>query len=64
MTELQEFVSQFGTAIGPKKLCEKVYDAMRLKGHDVCLLNDRYIIVDGVRYCFRRRNGSWIVKEF
>ena len=64
MTALQNFVNQFGTGIGVKKLCEKAYRAMEAEGHDVCLLNEKYIIVDGTAYCFRKHNGNWIVKEF
>ena len=63
MKDLQEFVGQFGTAIGVKKLCEKAYRAMEAKGHNVCLLNEKYLIVDGTSYCFRKHKGDWIAKE-
>lgn len=64
MKDLQNFVNQFGTGISVKKLVEKAYRAMQAAGHDVCLLNEKYIIVDGVAYRFTKRNGDWIVKEF
>ena len=64
MKDLQNFVNQFGTGISVKKLVDKAYLAMEAAGHDVCLLNERYIIVDGVEYRFAKRNGSWVVKEF
>lgn len=64
MKALQNFVDQFGTGISVKKLCEKAYWQMEAEGHDVCLLNERYIIVDGVGYRFSKCKGNWIVKEF
>lgn len=64
MKDLQRFVDQFGTGIGVKKLAEKAYRAMELAGHDVCILNDKYMIVDGAKYRFVKSNGDWIVKEW
>lgn len=63
MKALQNFVDQFGTGISVKKLIEKAYRQLELEGHDCCILNEKYIIVDGVEYRLVRKNGDWIVKE-
>ena len=65
MTELQNFVNGYGLGISVEKLADKAYRHMELKGHEVCLINDRYLEVDGTEYLFSksRKNGCWIVKE-
>lgn len=65
MTELQNFVNGYGLGISVEKLADKAYRHMELKGHEVCLINDRYLEVDGTEYLFSksRKNGRWIVKE-
>ena len=39
---------------------------MAAKGHRVCIVNERYLEVDGTTYLFRksRKNGRWEVKTF
>lgn len=66
MTDLQNYVSRFGFGISVRDLADKAYWEMVKLGHDVCLLNDRYLIVDGTTYLFSksRKQGGWIVKEF
>lgn len=66
MTELQNFVDGFGFGISVEKLADKAYTKMALLGHDVCLVNDRYLEVDGTTYLFSksRKHGKWIVKAF
>lgn len=66
MTELQNFVDGFGFGISVEKLADKAYRQMALLGHDVCLVNDRYLEVDGTTYLFSksRKHGKWIVKAF
>lgn len=66
MTELQNFVDGFGFGISVEKLADKAYRQMELLGHDVCLVNDRYLEVDGTTYLFSksRKHGRWIVKAF
>lgn len=66
MQELQNFVNGYGLGISVEKLADKAYFHMSNLGHDVCVLNEKYIIVDGQNYYFsksRKQNG-WIVKEF
>ena len=64
MKDLQNFVSGFGFGISVQKLAEKAYRQMAVLGHDVCILNDRYLIMDGATYYFSksRKQGGWVVK--
>lgn len=64
MTDLQNYVSRFGFGISVRDLASKAYWEMVKIGHDVCILNDRYLIVDGITYLFSksRKRGGWIVK--
>lgn len=66
MTELQNFVDGFGFGISVEKLADKAYRQMKLLGRDVCIVNDRYLEVDGTTYLFSksRKHGRWIVKAF
>ena len=66
MTELQNYIDGFGFGISVKELAEKAYRHMEAKGHEVCILNDRYLEVDGTSYLFSksRKNGRWIAKAF
>ena len=66
MTELQNFVDGFGFGISVEKLADKACRQMELLGHDVCIVNDRYLEVDGTTYLFSksRKHGRWIVKAF
>lgn len=66
MKELQRFVDGYGFGISVQKLADKAYRQMQAEGHQVCMVNERYLEVDGVTYCFSksRKNGGWIVKEF
>lgn len=66
MQELQNFVDRFGFGISVQKLADKAYRQMALLGHDVCIMNDRYLIMDGVTYLFSksRKNNGWIIKAF
>lgn len=66
MTELQRFVDGYGFGISVKDLAHKAYRYMEGEGHKVCIINDRYLEVDGTAYYFSksRKHGGWIVKEF
>ena len=66
MTELQNYIEGYGFGISVEKLAEKAYVHMELEGHDVCLINDRYLEVDGITYLFSksRKHGRWIAKAF
>lgn len=64
MTELQNYIEGFGFGISVKELANKAYNFMASKGHEVCMVNDRYLEVDGTTYLFSksRKHGRWIAK--
>ena len=64
MKELQSFVDNFGFGISVRDLAGKAYHYMRAQGHTTCIINDRYLEVDGVTYLFSksRKAGGWIIK--
>lgn len=66
MKELQNYVDGFGLGITVVNLASEAYWHLKAAGHDVCIVNDRYLEVDGATYIFRKSNkaGRWIVKEF
>jgi hypothetical protein len=66
MNELQNFVNGFGFGITVNELASKAYWHMKGLGHDVCIINDRYLEVDGSAYSFGKsqKQGRWIIKKF
>lgn len=66
MKELQNYIDGFGFGISVKELASKAYRYMAANGHKVCIVNDRYLNVDGTTYLFSksRKNGRWIAKAF
>ena len=66
MKDLQNYVDRFGFGISVKELCRESYRAMARLGHEVCILNDQYLTVDGTTYSFCKscKQGRWIIKEF
>lgn len=66
MTELQNYIDGFGFGISVKELASKAYRFMASNGYKVCIINDRYLDVDGTTYLFSksRKNGRWIAKAF
>lgn len=65
MKELQDFLDCYGLGISVQKMADKAYCYMASKGHDVCMINDRYLEVDGKTYLFSksRKHNRWIAKE-
>lgn len=65
MEALQRFVDQFGLGISKEALVERAYRQLELEGHSCCIVNERYIEVDGTEYQLikSRKQGGWIVKE-
>ena len=65
MKELQNYVDGFGFGISVKDLAIKAYWHMESNGHKVCIINDRYLEVDGTEYMFSKskKQGHWVVKE-
>ncbi len=66
MTELQNFIENYGFGISVKELADKAYRHMATKGHKVCMVNERYLEVDGTTYLFSKskKHGRWIAKAF
>lgn len=66
MTELQNYIDGYGFGISVKELAHRAYRHMAGEGYDVCIVNDRYLEVDGTTYLFSksRKNGRWIAKAF
>lgn len=66
MTELQNYIDGYGFGISVKELASKAYRHMEALGHEVCIINDRYLGVDGKTYLFSksRKHGRWIAKAF
>lgn len=65
MAKVQEFVSKWGLGMSKEQMADKVYSFMA-KEHDVCTLNEKYIIVDGIELQFikSRKDDCWYVREF
>lgn len=63
---LQEMVNGYGFGISVEGLASEVYHQLRAQGSEPCIVNDRYIEVDGVTYQFRktRAKGHWTVACF
>lgn len=66
MTELQNYIDGYGFGISVKELAHRAYRHMESKGYEVCIVNDRYLEVNGITYLFSksRKNGRWIAKAF
>ena len=66
MTDLQNYIDGYGFRISVKELAHKAYWQMKVLGHEVCIVNDRYLEVDGTTYLFSksRKHGRWIAKAF
>ena len=66
MTDLQNFLDGYGFGISVKELAHRAYGQMKALGHEVCIVNVRYLEVDGTTYLFSksRKHGRWIAKAF
>lgn len=64
MTELQKFADKFGFGISVKELAKEAYFYMVGQGFKVCMVNERYLEVNGTTYLFSKskKQGGWIVK--
>ena len=64
--KIQAIVNQFGLGISVQELADKVYGQLAAEGENPCIVNDRYIEVNGANYQLvkAKAKGQWIVKEF
>ena len=65
MKELQNYINTFGLRTSLKELTSRAYWEMKAQGHEVCIINDRYLEIDGKTYFFSKskKAGRWILKE-
>ena len=63
---IQAIVNKFGLGISVQALADEVYNKLALAGENPCILNDRYIEVNGAKFQLvkAKAKGQWIVKEF
>lgn len=68
---LKNYVAGYGTGISVEKFVKKIYQYLMFMvdsemREKIVILNDRYLIVDGVNYQFIRKRsiGKWEVKTF
>jgi hypothetical protein len=68
---LKNYVAGYGTGISVEKFVKKIYQYLMFMADSemrekIAILNDRYLIVDGVNYQFIRKRsaGKWEVKSF
>lgn len=66
MNKLQEMVNNYGFGISVEELASAVYHKLAAAGFKPCIVNDRYIEVEGATYQFRktRSKGHWTVAVF
>lgn len=65
MRALQNFINGYGLGISKEKLIEKAYRQLESEGNDCCILNGRYIIINGeeLQIIKSRKEDRWIAKE-
>ena len=62
--DLQDFLSTFGFGISVEELAERAYRKLDSQRHKVCIVNSRYLEVDGTTYLLSKskKHGGWIAK--
>lgn len=62
---IQNFIDQYGFRISVKDLADMTYTELAMAGFEPCIINDRYIEVEGKTYLFSksRKHNRWIAKE-
>ena len=65
MERLQQIINEYGFGISKEKLISKAYWMLKAEGHEVYVLNDKYIGIDGYEYQVIKslKEGRWIAKE-
>ena len=66
MNKLQEMVNKYGFGLAVRDLASDIYWELRAEGLKPCIVNERYIEIDGMTYQFRktRAKGHWTVVSF
>ena len=65
LNKLQDIVNKYGFGLSVRDMASIVYSELCAEGFEPCIVNDRYIEVDGVAYQFRktRSKGHWTVNR-
>ena len=65
MDKLQKYVNLYGLGISKERLIDKAYWQFELSGHNCCVVNDRYLKIDGNEFQLikSKSQGRWVVKE-
>lgn len=66
LNKLQAVVNGYGFGISVEGLASNVYHELAAAGFHPCIVNDRYVEIEGVTYQFRktRSKGHWTVVSF
>lgn len=66
LKEIREEANQYGFGMRIEEMANQIYWALRSKGYDVYILNERYISCEGNDYQIlkTRSKGCWTVKAF
>ena len=66
LNKLQDMVSKYGFGLSVRDLTSDIYWELKAQGFNPCIVNDRYIEIEGVTYQFRktRTKGHWSVVSF
>lgn len=65
LNTIQNIVNKYGFGISTKDIASEVYWALEALGFDPCIVNERYIAVDGITYQLRKTKskGHWTAVE-
>ena len=65
LSKIQSIINKYGFAVSTKSIASEVYWELKALGFSPCIVNDRYIEVDGVMYQLlkTRAKGHWTAKE-
>ena len=66
LKKIQNMVNCYGFGLSTKDIASEIYWQLEAQGFDPCIVNERYIEIDGVTYQFRkaRTKGHWTVVSF
>ena len=66
LNKLQDMINKYGFGLSVRDLASDIYWELKAEGLHPCIVNDRYIEIEGVTYQFRktRTKGHWTVASF